>query len=401
MTPVTSPSSQSYDLLVVGGGVFGLTAALALKQRGYHTAVVDPGPIPHPLAASTDISKVIRMEYGRDEQYMAMMELALQGWRRWNQQFARPLYHETGVTMFTQRPMAPGGFEYESYQLLQQRGHSPQRLHAEQINQRFPAWQLGAFVDGFYHQQGGYAESGEVVKALAEEARLAGIVLIEGETAVEIVRVGGRATAVVCQSGKQLAAGHILLATGTWTHLLLPELAPMMRSTGHPVFHLKPTDLGSFQPPDFVVFTADIARTGWYGFPSHPSEGVVKVANHGVGVPLHPQADERVVYPQDEAALRAFLAATFPALAEAPIVYTRRCLYCDTIDGHFWIDRHPELAGLTVAAGGSGHGFKFAPILGELIADAVTGQPNRWLPKFAWRQLTSDRAGEEAARFYG
>lgn len=392
---------KSYDLLVVGGGIFGLTAALALQQRGYQTAVLDPGPIPHPLAASTDISKVIRMEYGRDEQYMAMMEQALAGWRRWNEQFPAPLYHETGVTMFTQTPMAAGGFEYESYQMLQQRGHHPERLTGEQIHQRFPNWKLGSFVDGFYHQQGGYAESGRVVTVLAEQAKQAGIELIEGETAVEIVQTEGRATAVGCQSGRTVAAGHILLATGTWTHLLLPELAPMMRSTGHPVFHLKSADPTAFQPPDFVVFTADIARTGWYGFPTHPSAGVVKVANHGVGLQLHPRDDERVVLPQDEQALRTFLAHTFPALAEAPIVYTRRCLYCDTLDGHFWIDRHPEIEGLTVAAGGSGHGFKFAPVLGELIADAVTGQTNPWLPKFAWRQLSGSGSGEEAARFYG
>jgi len=83
------------------------------------------------------------------------------------------------------------------------------------------------------------------------------------------------------------------------------------------------------------------------------------------------------------------------------VVFTRRCLYCDTLDEHFWIDRHPEREGLVVAAGGSGHGFKFAPILGGLVADALEGRENPWLPRFRWRRLDASASGEEAARFHG
>lgn len=397
---MTSPLSPP-DVLVIGGGIFGITAALALRERGYGTAVVDPGPLPHPLAASSDISKAIRMEYGADEQYMAMAEQALVGWRRWNKEMGQPLFHETGVTMFTQAAMAPGGFEYESYRMLRQRGHQPERLDADEIARRFPAWRPGAFVDGFYHAHGGFAESGRVVTALLERAKAKGVRVLEGQTVGEVVREGGRATAVRSEAGDTFPAAHVVIAAGAWTPLLLPELAPLLKTTGHPVFHLQPPDPGLFSPPHFAVFTADVARTGWYGFPLHPRQGVVKIANHGVGLRLHPRHDARLVTPEDEDNLRAFLAATFPSLAAAPIVYTRRCLYCDTLDEHFWIDRHPEVAGLTVAAGGSGHGFKFAPILGGLIADAVEGRPNHWLPKFRWRALAPETGGEEAARYHG
>jgi glycine/D-amino acid oxidase-like deaminating enzyme len=116
---------------------------------------------------------------------------------------------------------------------------------------------------------------------------------------------------------------------------------------------------------------------------------------------LHPEHDPRLVGDEDVARLRAFLATTFPALVGAPVVYTRRCLYCDTLDEHLWISRHPELGGLTVAAGGSGHGFKFAPILGDVIADAVEGRRNPWLHRFRWRALRPETSGEEAARYHG
>ena len=392
---------MTYDTIVVGAGIFGITAAHELRARGYRVAVLDPGPLPHPLAASTDISKVIRMEYGPDEQYMAMVEQSLPGWQRWNEEFGDTIYHETGVAMLTRAPMAPGGFEYESYQLLLKRGHRPQRLDAGAIAQRFPAWKPGAYVDGFFHARAGYAESGRVVTALIDRARSEGVDVRSGQEVVELLTAGGRVSGVRSRAGQVFHAGHIVVAAGTWTPLLLPELAPMMRSVGQPVFHLKPADPVPFSPAHFPVFTADVANTGWYGFPLHPREGVVKLANHGVGQLLHPGKDERIVTGADARNLRAFLTGALPALAGAPIVHTRRCLYCDTLDEHLWIDRHPRRQGLTVAAGGSGHGFKFAPILGQLIADAVEGRPNAWLPRFRWRHLTPNTAGQEAARHHG
>src|SRR5436309_13985903 len=154
------------DLLVIGAGIFRITTALELRARGYHVAVLDPGPLPHPLAASTDISKVVRMEYGIDETYMEMAEQAYKGWLQWNEELGEILFHDVGVLVLTNTSMLPGSHEYESYQLLLKRGHTPDRLIGDAISQRFPAWKPGTFVDGFFHAQGGYAESGRVVSAL-------------------------------------------------------------------------------------------------------------------------------------------------------------------------------------------------------------------------------------------
>jgi len=392
--------NAAYDVIVVGAGIFGVTAALSLRRRGFAVALLDPGPLPNPLAASTDISKVVRMEYGTDTVYMAMVEEALEGWHRWNERWDEILYHETGVAMLARAPMAPGGFEYESYRALLGRGHWPERLDADEIVRRFPAWKPGAFVDGFFHGRGGYAESGRVVAALIREAEARGMDLYEGQAAASVLRDGGRVTGVRTRSGETFFADQVVVAAGSWTYLLVPDLAPYMRATGHPVFHLRPADPETFSPPRFAVFTADVSQTGWYGFPLHSGEGVVKIANHGVGVRLHPADDERVVTADDEAGLRTFLADTLPGLAAAPIVYTRRCLYADTLDEHLWIDHHPGLEGLIVATGGSGHGFKFAPILGDLVADAVEGRENGWLARFRWRELSASTPGEEAARHH-
>jgi glycine/D-amino acid oxidase-like deaminating enzyme len=393
------PNRNAYEMLVVGAGIFGITTALELKTRGYDVVVLDPGPLPHPLAASTDISKVVRMEYGADEAYMALVEQAYQGWLQWNEELGERLFHDVGILILTSAPMSPGEHEYESYHLLLKRGHTPERLTADALTRRFPAWKPGTFVDGFFHAQGGYVESGRVVAALVRLARTRGIALYPDQT-VETLLVEGNSHigGVRTRSGETFHAQQVILASGAWTPLLVPDLASIVKITGHPVFHLKPAHPALFTPPDFVVFNADITHTGWYGFPLHPREHVVKIANHGVGQVLHPERDERVVTENDVAQLRAFLAATLPALYDAPLVGTRRCLYVDTPDGDFWIDRHPALAGLTVATGDGGHAFKFAPILGGLVADAAQGKPNPWSSKFRWRDVSWQAARKESSR---
>jgi len=161
------------------------------------------------------------------------------------------------------------------------------------------------------------------------------------------------------------------------------------------VIHYAPAEPDLFRSESFPVFTADIARTGFYGFPLSPT-GVVKIATHTLGADTDPDGP-REVTPRDIEYQRAFLRETFPALADAPVVTTRLCLYADTQDGDFWIARHPELEGLTIATGGSGHGFKFAPVLGGIIADAVERTENTQLDRFRWRSdLRLDRGGEAA-----
>ncbi len=106
------------SVLVVAGGVFGLTAAIELRRRRRAVSLIDPGPLPHPLASSTDISKMIRMDYGSDELYTRMMEEAFVGWRAWNDEWGESLYHETGFLILAGESMQPGGFEHDSFVLL-------------------------------------------------------------------------------------------------------------------------------------------------------------------------------------------------------------------------------------------------------------------------------------------
>ena len=189
-----------------------------------------------------------------------------------------------------------------------------------------------------------------------------------------------------------LVADEVIVAAGAWTPHLVPELRSGVRAVGQPVLHFAPSDPAPFRSPNFRPWSLDIATTGFYGFPA-TDDGRVKLGHHGRGRPVDPRA-ERVFPAGFEAHARAFLARSLPALADAPIVHRRVCMYADSVDGDFWIDRVPGRDRLLVATGGSGHGFKFAPVLGGLVADVLEDRATPWRHRFGWR--TPPRRREHA-----
>jgi glycine/D-amino acid oxidase-like deaminating enzyme len=386
------------SVVVAGAGIFGVTAAIELRRRGHSVQLLDPGPLPRPLAASTDISKVVRIEYGADEDYTALAEKAIDGWRRWNRDFGVPLYHETGLLMLRPTPLARGTVERDSFDVISRRGHRPETLDAAAVSRRFPAWNANAYRYGTYNPEGGFVESGRAVARLVQLAAAIGVEIHEGVAvgALETL-TDGRRPRLTTSSGQRFEGDLVILALGAWTPHAIPWLASELRSTGHPIVHFRPADPEPFRPERFPVFCADISTTGYYGFPVHPIEGVVKIARHGLGRVMHPES-ARVVTAEEIADARAFVAATFPLLAASPIVFSGVCLYCDSWDGHFWIAHDPDRPGVVVATGDSGHAFKFGPVLGSLVADVAEGRADPLHEKFRWRPGVRPRRSEEAMR---
>ncbi|MEM6283449.1 MAG: FAD-binding oxidoreductase [Chloroflexota bacterium] len=382
-------------IIIVGAGIFGVTAALELRARGHDISIFDPGPIPHPEASSTDITKMIRMDYGTDTLYYDMMEQAFVGWRAWNTEWGEALFHEDGFLLMRKSEMTPDSYEQSCFSELTRRGQNPTRISGEKLAVDHPVWNAATYVDGYRNEIAGWAESGRVVEKLSEKMREAGVEIHEGAAMQTLLESDGKVTGIVTADGVEHIADIVIVAAGAWTPVLLPELKDVMWATGHPVIHFDPPNPADYRPPAFRPWAADISRTGWYGFPLHPT-GVVKIANHGDGLPVDPLGEKVVPQAIIDGAL-AFVQETFPALADAPIVKTRLCMYCDTWDGDLWIDHDPNRPGLVVASGGSGHGFKFAPVLGNIIADVVEKQPNPFAQRFAWRERGEIK--HEAARF--
>jgi len=393
-------TKDRYDVLIVGCGIFGITAAVELAKRKYKVGVINPDTVPHHLAASTDITKAVRMEYGSDKEYFRMAEICIERWKEWNELFDETVYHEVGFLMLCKSDIESENHSYEnfSYQNLLANGYTPERLNSAALKDRFPAVNTAVYVDANYNPKAGYVESGRVVEKLVELARSLGVVIHEGQTAEGFVIEKGRLQAVTTMEGNTFQCDHALIAAGVHTPLLLPELQACMKSTGHPVFWLKPKNPNLFTHPLFSVFTADISNTGWYGFPFSSKYGIVKIAKHSNGIFVNPEKDDRQIEDFEVEEMRNFLRMTFPQLFDAPLVFTRRCLYIDTLDGHFWIDNHPEIKGLSVTTGGSGHGMKMAPLLGEMAADVVEGKSHQFSKRYRWRHLADDTSQVEEAR---
>ena len=388
-TAVSQPMNR--NILIAGAGAFGLSAALALTERGHRVALVDPtGPASHSQAASRDISKIVRSEYWSDPAYTELAEAAIDRWHEWNERFGL-LYHETGITLLAPA-WQPASYEAQSLATARKFGKQVQQLDADDIARRFPMVKKGSLTVGYHNPRGGYAEALEALRAVFRELIDRGVDFHVARMVERPAVRGGRCFGFRLSDGGLLEADHMLVCGGAWTGALIPGMETNVRPTGQPLFHLQVANPGSYTPPDFPVMMLDIANTGTYVLPQHPTQQVVKVGLHTSGRDLDPVRDDRIVTDTETRILRRMFSKYMPELAAAPIIDSRICLYCDTPDCDFWIDRHPDIANLTVACGGSGHGFKFMPVLGDIIADVVEGKPNRYHGKFRWREPAPEQS---------
>src|SRR6184192_1841540 len=199
-------------IIVVGAGISGVTAAIELKKRGHEVVLVDQGPLPHALAASTDISKAVRTAYGADEDYTALAERSIKLWRKWNEEFDAKLYHEVGVMFVRRREMKPGDFEYESFKTLQQHGHKVERMNSAQLWRQFPAWNPELFRDGVLEFEAGYAESGRAVATLIQRAESIGVELRRSSRFAHLDERDHRIEGIILDNGERIAADRIVMA---------------------------------------------------------------------------------------------------------------------------------------------------------------------------------------------
>lgn len=375
--------------LVIGAGLFGLTGARELARRGVAVTVLEAGRAPHPDAASNDVSKVVRPDYGEDDLYTSLAEEALAAWPDWSARLGGDLFHRTGLLVATRAPFDERPFERATFARLAAT-HGLERLEGAAVRERFAAFGTERWVDGYFNPAAGWVASGAAIASLVRLAQEEGVEVREHTPVESLLEASGRVRGVRLAGGATLEADLVLVAAGSWTPALVPWLTDRLRAVAQPVFHLRPEDPTTFTAPALPVWAADITTTGWYGFPAL-EDGRVKVGHHGPGRPITGPRPEGPPYDL-EPDLRAFLRETLPTLADAPLVGGRWCPYCDSFDGDFWIGRDPEHEGLAVAAGGSGHAFKFLPVIGPVVADACEGRPSPRFARFGWREGGAKRA---------
>jgi sarcosine oxidase/L-pipecolate oxidase len=249
---------KASNILIVGAGVFGASAALELALRGHSVTLIDPGPLPHPRASSTDISKMVRADYGSDLFYTRLARECIAGWRSWNAESGQDLYHETGFLILAGQEMQPGGFEHDSRELMQSLGQHVEPMGGGRLRERFPAWTSNEYPDGYFNPSAGWAESANVVQWLLARARNAGVVLREGETMRSLLMSGSCVDGIRTDSGDELRADSVIVAAGAWTPTLLPWMSDAVKCVGQPVYYFQPDNPERYLPDRFPPWAADI-----------------------------------------------------------------------------------------------------------------------------------------------
>ncbi len=353
-----------YDVAVIGAGVFGAWTAYHLRQAGQRVALADAYGVGHSRAASGGESRIIRMGYGADEIYTRSAMRSLDIWRHFCRTSGLPLFHQTGV-LWTAAADDP--YSLQTRQTLARCGARFELLTPADLASRCPHMAFAPGASGIFEPESGALMARRAVAAVVAEAVRDGVVYVH------------QAAAAPCGQGTLAEAGGIragafVFACGAWLGHLFPELlGKRIAPTRQEVFFFgAPAGDARFVPPALPVWIDFSDPRGPYGFPDLEGRGV-KIALDRHGPPIHPDAAGRVPSAEGIAEAREVLALRLPALRHAPLLEARVCQYANTSSGDFLIDRHPGFDNVWLVGGGSGHGFKHGPAVGEYAAVRILG----------------------------
>lgn len=374
--------TTTYDAIVLGLGGMGSATAYRLAARGLRVLGLEQFTPGHDRGSSHGGTRIIREAYFEDPAYVPLVQRAYTDWERLEQETGRELLRLTGGLMLGRADTA-----LVSGALASARMHTLQYtiLNADDVRQRYPMFQLEPDEIGVYEPRTGFLSPEACVRAHLELAARTGAEL-HFEERVSSWHADGDGVEVVTVRGRYHAS-RLVITAGPWAGILIRELTSLLRVERVPVFWFQPQHTsGEFARADCPIYIWQRDDVGFfYGFPQ--IEGQVKVARHYAGDTADPEALDRTVHADEIAEMRAILTRFIPDLA-GELSKTSVCMYTNSPDLHFLIDRHPEHPQVVVAAGFSGHGFKFCPVVGEMLAAlAATDQAVPPIDLFRWSRL--------------
>jgi len=353
---------------VVGAGAFGGWAALALRRRGARVTLVDAWGPGNARASSGGETRVVRATYGSRAIYTNMAARAMDLWRDCDAEAGGTLLRSTGVLWMFR---VDDGFGRASVEALRAAGLSIEELTVRDLGRRFPQLALGDVTSAIWEPDAGYLFARRACEHVVRE------LIVEGgeyrQASVQApVAVDGRAISrLPLDGGGAIEADAFVFACGPWLGRIFPEtLGSLLSVTRQEVYYFgTPAGDARFADPAMPVWL-DYGERVMYGIPGNAHRGF-KVADDTTGPPMDPTSGSRDATQAGVASVRAFMAHRFPALAGAPLLGSEVCQYESTPDSHFIVDRHPAAGNVWIAGGGSGHGFKMGPAIGEMVASCV------------------------------
>jgi sarcosine oxidase len=364
--------TNTYDAVVVGMGGMGGAAAWRLAGRGARVLGLEQFAVGHSEGSSHGHTRIIRQAYYEHPAYVPLVRRAYEGWYELEQRQGEHLL--TRCDCLTLGP--PGGELVAGVRRsAAEHGLAVEDLTPDEITRRYPAFHPGAGVAGVVEPTAGFLYVDRCVRAQVAEARRLGAVVREDERVTDWRAHAGGVT--VRTTRGEYHAAKLVLTAGPWAGALLGRWGAPLRVMRQVVFWLGVRDEALFRRDRFPVFIAETAAGAFYGVPALDSRGLKVARHYGEAELPGPEAVGREVLPGDEAPVRAFTREYLPD-ADGPRLDASVCRYTLTPDRHFVIDAHPEVAGVVVAAGFSGHGFKFAPVVGEVLAELALDGRTRW-----------------------
>lgn len=375
-----------YDAAVVGGGVMGLSAARALLDRGVACVVVlEREQVGHERAASTDTTRAIRYEYAQQGIYSRMVHLSIPMWEELARRSSRDLYVNSGVICWGR---AADSHARLSYSTLRDMDIPIEEISPDELCRRYPQFSVADMSYATYNPLGGFLRASACVAAIAAEVRGVGGHIREG---CEVVAVSEQKAGVTLrlQSGVKVEAARVVLTPGPWGSTLLPSLGIALPLTANKQQLVYVGGLGpEFAPSSFPVFLN--LDHDFYGFPLD-EQGVFKASIHFPGPVVDPDANEPVDHSFTQRVIE-LLRTYIPAATRGRTISSRLCMYAMTPDEDFVLDYAPGSKKIVMGVGFSGHGFKFGPLIGELLADLLLGRS----PAISLQQFALARFGKRA-----
>lgn len=365
----SSPSMKTKrHIVVIGAGTFGGWTALHLLERGTRVTLIDAWGPGNSRSSSGGETRVMRGTYGPDQRYTELAARALKLWDKYERKWKRRFLHRSGVLWMA--AVRDDAFERGSIKLLRAAKIKYQELSTPLMRKRWPHINFDGIEWGIFEPECGYLDARASCAAVVDAFIKSGGQY--KQLAVAPQRLEEPSQRILQLSdGSTIKADIFVFACGPWLGKLFPKaIGDLVRATKQEIFFFgTPAGDTRFHDPNTPVW-ADHRDHFYYGIPGSDRRGF-KIADDTRGPDFDPTNGERVISPETLKSIREYVAFRFPALKDAPLVETRVCQYEQTPDSHFIIDHHPENENVWLLGGGSGHGFKHGPAVGEMMAELI------------------------------
>jgi sarcosine oxidase len=374
-------------IAVIGAGAFGGWTALQLLERGAQVTLLDAWGPGNSRASSGGETRIMRGAYGLDHVYTDMAARSLTLWAQYERRWKRQFLHRSGVLW-----MASGsddGFERGSAEGLRKAKIKFKELSVAQMRKRWAQINFEGIEWGMYESECGYLDARVSCQAVVDAFIAAG-----GEyRQAAVVPDGledGRISRLSLSDGSKVRAQGYVFACGPWLGTLFPRaVGDRVKATKQEILFFGPPPGDSRFSDGQMPVWGDHRGRFRYGIPGSDRRGF-KIADDSRGPDFDPTNGERVISQETLRDTREYIAFRFPALKDAPLIESRVCQYEQTVDSHFIVDRHPSSENVWILGGGSGHGFKHGPAVGEMMADLILRDRE---PNAIWRLDRLPRTG--------